>query len=90
MRMQLYLDIGATFGINSFSKMRTIYTVMNIFLLVQCWTNWILGIGLETVLHTEKWGWKQTLAEQSSSHHGSFHSEDCYQPHQQRMIFLTE
>lgn len=76
MRMQLYLDIGAAFGINSFSKMGTIY-VMSIFLLIQCWRNWTLDTVLETVLHAEKWGWKQTLAEQSSSDHGFFHAEDC-------------
>lgn len=44
-RMQLYLDTGAAFGINSFAKMGTTSSVMNIFLLVQCQTNQTLVQG---------------------------------------------
>lgn len=53
MTMQLYLDVGAAFGIKSFAKMRTIFIVMNLFLLVQCWPNWTLEIWF---LHAEKQG----------------------------------
>lgn len=60
MRLQLYLDRGAAFGIISFSKMGNIHTVMNIFLLVQSWTNWTLDISLRLALYAEKWGWKKT------------------------------
>lgn len=53
MTMQLYLDVGDAFGIKSFAKMRTIFIVMNLFLLVQCWPNWTLEIWF---LHAEKQG----------------------------------